>query len=98
MIGVPSHTFAQCTVSISQKMDMSLPPIFHQGKFNVSERVQDNEMNYWEEKKLLELLMLCQAVKGDNGMTGAPRSVQAPETECMARSLKTGDSPHGSIF
>ena len=34
----------------------------------------------------------------DNCMTGAPRSVQAPETESTARSLKTGASPCGSIL
>lgn len=36
--------------------------------------------------------MLCTGRQVDNGMTGDPRSVQAPQTECMARSLKAGAS------
>ena len=78
LIGGPSHTFAQCTVSISHRW---LCLYFQFSTKENSMSVKGFRTMKWiteKKKKLLELLMLCPGCQGDNGMTGAPRSVQAP--------------------
>lgn len=74
----PLPHVSQCTVF--HEDEYIYTSSLYQGKCNVSERVQDTEMNYWGEK-FIRALMQAQAGSGDNSMAGAPRSVQAPETE-----------------